>query len=118
MKEKRWQDVVTAVIGVWTFLSPWLLGSAAGLTIGANAAWSLHILGLAIAVAGIAALVAYRFWEEWVEVVLGLLLLVSPWVLHYTDFEGLRWNAILMGLLVVLSAGSVLVSERRPNRGA
>lgn len=118
MTEKRWQDGVMAVIGIWTFLSPWLLGSAAGLTIGANVAWSLHILGLAIAVAGIAALVAYRLWEEWVEVVLGLLLLASPWVLHFRDFVGLRWNAIVMGLAVTLLALSVLLAGRRPEQHA
>jgi hypothetical protein len=118
MKEKRWQDVILAVIGIWTFLSPWLLGSAAGLGLTTSAVWSFHVVGLAIAAAGIAAIVAYRFWEEWVEVVLGLWLLASPWILHFQDLAGLRWNAILMGLAVVLLAASVLVGERRPERHA
>jgi uncharacterized membrane protein len=112
MKEKRWQDLIIAVIGIWTFLSPWFLGSVAGLTVAANVAWSLHILGLAIAVVGIAAMVAYRVWEEWVEIVLGLLLLASPWILHFRDFVGLRWNAIIMGLAVALLAASVLLGEQ------
>lgn len=111
MNEKRWQDLVTAIIGIWTFLSPWFFGSAAGITVAANVAWSLYILGLAIAVVGIAAMVAYRFWEEWVEIVLGLLLLMSPWFLHFGDFAGLRWNAIIMGLAVALLAASVLLGE-------
>jgi uncharacterized membrane protein len=116
MKEKRWQDLIIAVIGIWTFLSPWFLGSVAGLAIAANVAWSLHILGLAIAVLGIVAMVAYRFWEEWVEIVLGLLLLASPWVLHFRDLAGLRWNAIIMGLAVALLAASVLLGEQRPEQ--
>ena len=116
MKDKRWQEWLIAAIGIWTFVSPWFLSpGATGPTIDANVAWSFHIVGLAIAVAGIAAIVAYRLWEEWVEVVLGLWLLASPWVLQFRDIAGLSWNALIMGLAVILLAGSVLVSQNRPH---
>lgn len=103
MNEQRWQDWVTTLVGVYVFLSPWIVpyffpaSTAAGIV-----GWSHYIAGAAIAVVGIAALTNYQLWEEWVDLVLGVWITVSPWVLGFTDMTALTWNAAIMGAIVVI----------------
>ena len=125
------QDWVTPLIGAWIFASPWAipyvvagdvpgtkLDAAAALTVISNAAaWDHWLIGLALFVLGIAAVVAHRAWEEWASVALGVLLAVSPWVLGFTNIPGLTWNAVLAGAAVAVLSGSVLLIEQRPFKG-
>jgi SPW repeat len=117
MKTRHWQDWLTALIGIWTFVSPWVLAHyLPGVAITASVAWSFHLVGLAIAIVGIGAILAYRLWEEWVDVILGAWLFASPTILRFGDIAGLRWNAMIMGALVVILAAWVLLGESRPQR--
>ena len=45
--------------------------------------WNFVISGAIALILAIAALTAYRMWEEWVDVVLGLWLIASAWVLNF-----------------------------------
>src|ERR1019366_4709258 len=126
------QDWVTPLIGAWIFASPWAipyvvagdvpgtkLDAAAALTvISSAAAWDHWLIGLALFVLGIAAVVAHRVWEEWASVALGVLLAVSPWVLGFTNIPGLTWNAVIAGAAVAVLSGSVLLMSTSPSRGA
>lgn len=117
MKKQHWQDTVNALLGVWIFISPWLLqyvmGSAAAANgAGGAATWNLYIVGIAIAVFAIAALFVFNPWEEWVNVALGAWLLVSPWLLGFSTSTALMWNAVIAGGLVVVFAGWVLTAEQ------
>ena len=92
----RWQDVVNLIAGVWLIAAPWLLG----FTQDGTAAWNAYVLGAIIAVAAAAALVAFHEWEEWVSALLGLWLIVSPWILGFTGLAAAMWNAIVVGVIV------------------
>jgi ABC-type uncharacterized transport system permease subunit len=126
MRRQHWQDWLTAIVGIWTFITPWVLVQTApaattGTAVAASAAgsgvdWSFHLVGLAIAIVGIAAIAARRLWEEWVDVVLGAWLLASPWILKFTDHTALTWNALIMGAVVVILSAWVLMAESRPGR--
>jgi len=50
--------------------------------------------------------------EEWVNLVLGAWLLVSPWVLGFSTATALMWNAVLIGALIVVSASWALGKEQ------
>jgi hypothetical protein len=110
--KKHWQDWGNLVLGLWVFISPWVLqqimatgaeaGSAA--TNGA-AAWNLYIVGIAIAALAGAALYAFQAWEEWTNLALGAWLFASPWVLGFSSSALLMWNAVIVGALVVVLAG-------------
>ena len=119
MNKQRWQDWVTAFVGVWVFLSPLVIpyispdSAATGIV-----AWNHTIVGLAIAVVGIAALAAYQIWEEWVDAVLGVWLIASPWVLGFTSMTALTWNAVIMGAVVVVLSGWVLATGSGAMRAA
>jgi hypothetical protein len=100
MNRQQWQDWVTLVIGIWIFISPWLFAGAVGAV-----AWNFYIVGVLVAALALAALFAFQVWEEWVNVVLGVWLIVSPWALGFSGFAPLTWNAVIAGLLVVVFSG-------------
>lgn len=111
---QHWQDWLTGIVGVWLIVSPWVLGYATPAD-GAPSVvtWNFILSGaVAIVFAG-AALMAYRMWEEWVEVILGLWLIASPWILQFTASDPAFWSAVLGGVVIVLSAGWSLFEEQQ-----
>jgi SPW repeat-containing protein len=108
MQKQHWQDWVTLLLGIWICVSPWTTDSGAG----GAAISSYYIVGVAVTLFAIVALVTFRPWEEWVNLVLGAWLLVSPWLLGFRAVTGLMWNALLIGALVVACAGWVLSEEQ------
>jgi hypothetical protein len=92
----RWKDAANLVLGAWLAISPWVLGYAAEMA----AAWNAHVVGLIIAVAAGAALVAFQKWEEWTNAALGAWLIVSPYLLGFGESAYALWNQTIVGLLV------------------
>jgi hypothetical protein len=111
MKTQRWQDWVILVLGVWLFFSPfWMTGYASASSI---AAWDSYVLGVIAVVFSIAALGTGQVWEEWVELVLGAWLILSPFFLSfYTTEHGAAWNQIIVGILVAADAIWVLAAAQ------
>jgi hypothetical protein len=106
---RQWPDIVNLVLGVWLVLSPWALGFVAE----TRPTWNAWILGVIIAVAAIAALFAFQEWEEWVNAVLGLWLIVSPWVLGYSAMvAAAMWNQVVVGLIVAALAAWAIWDAR------
>jgi SPW repeat-containing protein len=111
-KKMKWQDWTNLVFGLWVFASPWALqhpmitGASEGAASGAM--WNLWIVGVAVATLALIALFAFQAWEEWVNVTLGAWLLVSPWLLGFSSAALLTWNAVIMGVLIVVVAGWTL----------
>jgi hypothetical protein len=76
----RFCDVINLILGMILFFSPWLFGLSAG------AAWQIaSIIGILVAVLSIAALAAFAVWEEWLNLIAGLALMVLPWLLGFQD---------------------------------
>ena len=115
MRKQYWQDWLTAVVGAWLIVSPWILkfpmpeGTSATLV-----NWNFVLTGVAALVLGGAALASYRLWEEWADVVVGLWLVVSPWVLHFTVSPMAKWNAVIAGLVIIVTAAWTLLEGRQP----
>jgi hypothetical protein len=65
-----------------------------------------------IAGLSIAALAAFAQWEEWLNLLLGLWVLVSPWALGFQGTTA-AWVHIVVGILVAaLAAIEMLVAQR------
>jgi hypothetical protein len=98
MVPKRMLDCSTAVVGLYLFASPSILGFAAAGGSATRVAW---LLGLTIAVfAGFAAYLP-RVWEaEALNIFLGPYLAASPWAWSYADQANPATNAVVVGLLV------------------
>ena len=103
--EKRWQDWINGVLGLWIIVSPWALKHTMPGDGGSLAMWNLWTVGVAVLVIATVALVAFEAWEEWTNVVLGAWLLISPWLLGFSTSTALAWSTAIIGALVVVLAG-------------
>jgi len=92
----HWRDAANLILGLWLAISPWALSYA----MEAIPTWNALIVGVIIAVAAAAALVAFHKWEEWVNVALAAWLIVSPFVLDFVGHSSAMWNHIGVGVLV------------------
>jgi hypothetical protein len=94
----RWQDWAGLILGAWLAISPCVLGFTAN----DCATWNAVIVGVAIAAYSFIEIEMPKPWEEWVNLVLGVWLIVSPLALGYQAVPA--WNAVFVGVLVVLLA--------------
>jgi hypothetical protein len=92
-------DGANVFLGMVLFFSPWLFGLSTG------APWqTASVIGIFIAVSSIAALAAFAIWEEWLNLVAGLALIVSPWLLGFEDSSAMMIDAVIGGMVAVLAA--------------
>ena len=99
-KLKRWQDQVILLLGLWLIVSPWALGYAEGTPQMINALAS----GLVIAVLAAFELYKTYFWAVVVNLLVGVWVVVSPWVLRLADQGSILWNCLIAGIAVVVLA--------------
>lgn len=100
-QSNAWQDWANLILGLWLFASPWLIH----FTGATAAAWNAWIFGAIIAILAAAALYEAQRWEEWTNVVLGIWVAVSPWLLGFSGDQMTMWNALVVGILVLCIAG-------------
>jgi hypothetical protein len=99
-----WAEVLLGVVAV---LSPLWMDT------GNLARWTLIIGGALVALDGLVSLAAPGFAVgEGIQIVLGALLFLSPWVLGFTEFNGAAWTAwIIGGLTVIVGAVALPVAN-------
>jgi len=109
--KKNWQDGVNLLLGLWVFVSPWIFSqpTAAGAGAAGSVMWNFWIVGGAVAIVALIALFAYQVWEEWVNALLGIWLLISLWLLGFSSTTALMWDAVVFGVLIAVVAGWTLV---------
>jgi hypothetical protein len=91
-------DVANLLLSAVLFFSPWLFDLSAG------AQWqTASTVGTLIAVLSIAALAAFAVWEEWLNLVAGLALIASPWLLGFQDSQAMTIN-VAIGISVATLA--------------
>jgi multisubunit Na+/H+ antiporter MnhB subunit len=105
---KHWQDPVNAVLGVALVVSPWVLDYSSETFAMSNAV----VIGLALVAAALGAMLAPKAWEEWTEAVLGLWMVISPWMLAYSHVQVAMYAAVVVGLIVVLLALWTLATDK------
>ena len=71
---KSARDWINLICGVLLFISPWALAFSGNMT-AAITAW---VGGVVIAIMGLAALIQFAEWEDWVALVAGLLMIIAP----------------------------------------
>ena len=104
---KHWQDPVNAVLGAWLILSPWALGFSGH----PAAMWNFVVVGVLLLAAALGAIFLPKAWEEWTESVLGLWLVISPWLVGYSGSDAAKADAILAGLVILTLALWALQDE-------
>ena len=97
---KHWQDPANAVLGAWLILAPWVLGFDNHTTALANAVAT----GGALLAVGVAAVFEPRPWEQWIELVLGVWLIASPWALKFSALTTVTNAMVVTGVLIAVLA--------------
>jgi len=95
-----WQDSVNVLLGIALFISPWALGYSTE----SSAALNAHVIGAVIAVMALAALFAFRVWEEWISAALGAWLIVAPWVLNFSGHAVAMRTSVVIGIAAIVLA--------------
>ena len=52
--------------------------------------------------------------EKWTELVVGIIMIISPWVLGFSDVSLAKWCNVLIGLLLVVMAAWTIFGEPPP----
>jgi len=94
---RHWEDWIGVLLGFWLLASPMVLSYGA-----MEATQNAFAVGALLIVIGVVELSFFRVWEEWLNVVLGAWLAVSPWVLGATETASA--NLVIVGLLVMALA--------------
>lgn len=97
---KRWQDQLILVLGLWLIVSPWAFSYPSGSTQMVNAVVS----GLIIAVLAAFDLYKTYFWAVVVNLLVGVWVVISPWVLKLADQRVVMWNELIVGIAVAVLA--------------
>ena len=97
---KRWQAQVILLLGLWLIVSPWAFSYPEGSPQMLNALVS----GLVIAVLAAFDLYKTYFWAVVVNLLVGVWVAVSPWVLRLADQRVVMWNELIVGIAVVILA--------------
>ncbi len=94
---RTWPDWVNLVIGAYVALSPlW--------TMGAPAAWFIILGVLAVVVALWALATVSSVPSEAVEIVLGAIVFLSPWLGGFAGTAGAAWTAWITGVALIVFA--------------
>lgn len=107
MTERRWKDGANLVLGAWLFVSPWVLGYD-----GTHAALNAYATGAAILI--IAAIAAYmpKAWEEIINTMIGVWLVMSPFVLTQVPTK-IALHTVIVGILAAAFAIWAMSNDRR-----
>lgn len=109
MEKRRWQDWANLVLGLWLFVSPRALDYS-GVT---AAAWNAYVIGAGILVCAVIAARIPKAWEEIINMVLGVWLVLSPFVLGYSGMTEIALHSVLVGILATAFAIWAMSNDQR-----
>ncbi|MBY0557746.1 MAG: SPW repeat protein [Burkholderiaceae bacterium] len=97
---KRWQDQLILLLGLWFLVSPWVFSYP----IPSVQAGTALISGAVMAILAVFDLYKTYFWAVVLNLLVGVWVAVSPWLLKIADNRELMWNSLLVGSAVVVLA--------------
>jgi hypothetical protein len=87
-------DLYKLAFAILLVVMPWFFTKPSGTTV-----IDLRACGVAIAALSLAAMFAYANWEEWGNLLIGMWLIVSPWILGFAHTRAMHYS-IGIGLAV------------------
>ena len=105
---RKWEDWMTLLLGAWLIIAPFALN------LSGIARTSFFWFGGAIILMSIWAMLrSTSRAPEWLDLLIGVALFVSPWVLGFADQSTASWNAWIVGGLVALLSGIAIPDAAR-----
>ena len=115
------------LLGVWLFVSPWVLGFAAAVhawgagmpdspaATGGGAAWDAWILGGLVIIAALSRVARLALWQDHAILVMGGWIFAAPWVLGFNPWWPLAsWDHWMTGLLLFLISAWAIPAAPAP----
>lgn len=91
-------DVYNLLLALFLFVTPWLFAYT-----NEGARIDLWVSSAMIAIVSLTTFIAFSNWEEWLNLLLGVWLVVSPWVLGFTHTRAMHYS-IGIGIAVAFLA--------------
>ncbi|KAA2259464.1 hypothetical protein F0L68_21245 [Solihabitans fulvus] len=108
----RMQDWAEVVLGLVAVLTPLWMDTST------KAMWTMIVIGALIAIDGLVSLaMPAMVISEGVQLVLGALLFISPWVMGYTSMTGASWTSWIVGVLTVAAGAIALPAANSAHQG-
>lgn len=100
----------TGILGFILALSPWIFGYSGN----SVALWTSIFVGAAtIVVSILEGMRADRQqWEYWTAGILGIVAIIAPFILGFSGYTNALWSSVVLGVLIVIFAGSKLTREQ------
>jgi hypothetical protein len=100
---RKWQresvlDLYNLLLAALLLVSPWLFRLTNG-----SGRLDLWATAAVLALVSLAAMIAYKDWEEWINILLGLWLIGSPWLLGFAHTRAMHFS-IGIGVVVAFLA--------------
>lgn len=108
-RSSRGMSGLNIVLGLWVIVSPFVLLFSHN----AVAMWNNIATGGAIALLAIARLSSPDAGPSWLNIVLGVWLLISSFVLGFMRINAAMWNNVIVGIIIALVA---MAGSTAPNR--
>ena len=106
-------DLYNLVLAVFLFASPWFFAHRNG-----TAIIDLRASSAAIAIISLVAFFAAAYWEEWTNLLAGIWLIVSPWVLGFTHTSAMHFSIAIGAAVAFLAALELWLMYDTPQREA
>lgn len=92
---------INFILGIWLLISPWVLNYMSS-----GQKWNTFGFGVAIAVlAAIRYVFPSQTWASWLNGVIGLWMIISPWAVN-TAQTAAYWNNVIVGIVLAVLAFS------------
>ena len=97
-------DIYNLLLALFLFATPWLFAYG-----NADAKIDLWASSAAVAVVSIATFVAFSIWEEWLNLLLGAWLILSPWVIGFAHTRAMHYSIGIGAAVAFFAAVELLL---------
>ncbi len=104
LKNAKLENLITLLLGTYVFFIPWTFMDGFKSDRFNLVQWNFVILGGMVVYASISGIKKLEAWKEWVNLLAGIWLFISPFLLFYFDEKDLLWNSIVLAILIVGSS--------------
>jgi hypothetical protein len=108
----NWASGINVLAGIWLIISPWVLSFGGHPT----AVWNSVILGIVVLLFALGAMSSKFSGPSWWNVVFGIWLIISPWVLGFASLSTAATNAVVLGIIVLILALVAATAKAAPGR--
>jgi len=106
-------DCYAVAFGLFLFVSPWLFAY-----VSEKVRIEIWAAGAAITAISIAAIVAFSDWEEWLNLLLGVWLVISPWVIGFVHTRAMHVSILIGVMVAFLAALELWLAHFEPDYGS